>query len=401
MQGDGTDVAILGAGFAGSLAAVMIGAAGYDVTLIDVNPDSHSGFRAEKIDSDQLALLNEMGLLDVFKAAGTLANKVINIRGKAVIDRRHIEEYGLHYSEMISLLRSRFSSNLQMRQGRVIDIAAGGSGGNRQAVILEDGTSIEARLVVLACGHNEPLFRQLSFKKISISRQPTIAVGFSMRPPATGFSFPSLAAYGERQGDGIDYVSLFPIEDLMRANLFLFTSADDPRLHRLRSEGPAGLFDFLPGLEPWLRHSQWMNDVVIRSVDVCKYENLLRDGVVVIGDAFRTSCPSVGTGLTCAITDVLCLRGHIDSWMTDLRVSADQIQKFYDSPQKLACDARAHELALKRRKIVTTVSYGHRLKRSAYFMARRLRGQLRDTLNRDKNGKLSPAEPSVLENNES
>ena len=81
-----TDVAIVGGGFAGCLAAIVLGRAGHKVTLIDINPASPALFRAEKISGDQLLLLQEFGLLDDFKAASTPVVKFINIRGKRIVD---------------------------------------------------------------------------------------------------------------------------------------------------------------------------------------------------------------------------------------------------------------------------------------------------------------------------
>ncbi len=141
--------------------------------------------------------------------------------------------------------------------------------------------------------------------------QPTISAGFSILPPPGGVPLSRPHAYGESQGDGVDYLSLFPIDETMRANLFLFSHIRAPRLLTLSRRGMAALFDLLPGLRPWLNDCEWVGDVATFPVELYKYVNVLRGGVAVIGDSFRTSCPAVGAGLSSALVDVLRLRQHV------------------------------------------------------------------------------------------
>src|SRR6266571_6620870 len=85
-----TEIAIVGGGFAGSLAAIAFGRAGRKVTLIEASATIPDVFRAEKIGGDQLPLLEELGLLEEFKAAATPVVKYINIRGRHVVDIRAV-----------------------------------------------------------------------------------------------------------------------------------------------------------------------------------------------------------------------------------------------------------------------------------------------------------------------
>jgi 2-polyprenyl-6-methoxyphenol hydroxylase-like FAD-dependent oxidoreductase len=54
-----TDVAIVGGGLAGSLAAAMLGRAGIDAILIDPHTEYPPDFRCEKLDGEQVALLEK------------------------------------------------------------------------------------------------------------------------------------------------------------------------------------------------------------------------------------------------------------------------------------------------------------------------------------------------------
>ena len=58
-------------------------------------------------------------------------------------------------------------------------------------------------------------------------------------------------------------------------------------------------------------------------------------GVVLVGDAFATSCPAAGTGTGKVFTDVerLC-NVHIPRWLATPGMGADKIAAFYDDPVK-------------------------------------------------------------------
>jgi len=66
-----SDVAIIGGGLAGSLAAAMLGRAGIDCTLIDPNEVYPNDFRCEKLDGPQTELLHKTGLAEPVLSAAT------------------------------------------------------------------------------------------------------------------------------------------------------------------------------------------------------------------------------------------------------------------------------------------------------------------------------------------
>ncbi len=156
----------------------------------------------------------------------------------------------------------------------------------------------------------------------------------------------------------------------------MFSHVRDPRLLALKDRGLDALFDLLPGLRPWLDGSEWVGDVAIFPVELYKCANVVCDGVVLIGDSFRTSCPAVGTGLSCALVDVLRLRDHVAEWLATPGMGREKIAAFYNDPIKRARDESTHELAFRRREAVNTVSRAHKLYRAAHFAKRGLRDRL-------------------------
>ncbi len=368
------EIVVVGGGFAGCVAAIALAGEGRKVALIESSPTIPDLFRAEKLAGDQLPLLEELGLLDDFKAASTPVEEFVNIRGRHIVDISRQLQLNMLYRDMIEVLRKRVPAQVAIRYDRVEDIVTGEDG---QRVTLAGGETIETRLVVLATGHGEALRRKLGLQRVRAHSRPTVSVAFTLTPPADGFRFQSLTAYGERQGDRVDYISLFPIGADLRANLFLFSDIEDRRLKAIDERGMPALFELLPGLRPWIGDCGWVGDFASFPVELCKVENVVRPGLVVIGDAFRTSCPAVGTGLSCALVDVVCLRELVGRWFATPGMGAEKIAAFYGAPRKMARDFSTHALAFRRRKAVTDESRAGEFRQTAYFLARGLRDRLR------------------------
>jgi 2-polyprenyl-6-methoxyphenol hydroxylase-like FAD-dependent oxidoreductase len=368
-----TDIVIVGGGFAGCLAAIVLAKDGHKTTLVDLNANFPAHFRAEKISGDQLPLLAQFGLLDAFKAASTPATQAINIRGRHIVDRPPIEEYGMLYQDMVAVLRAHMPASVDMRIGKVVDIDAGD---DRQIVHLASGETIDARLVVLATGHGEALRRKLGIDRRVVNPEQTVCVGFTLTPPKNGFAFPSLGAYGERCGDGVDYIHIFPLGDKMRANYFMFARARDPRVAALRERPLAAVQDMLPGLRPWIEGCAMEGDAELGLVDLYICDNVARSGVVLIGDSYRTSCPAVGSGLSCILVDVARLQEHARRWLATPGMAAEKIAAFYADPVKAARDRATHSAAFMRRKAVLETALAHRLRLWAHYAKRTLRDRL-------------------------
>ncbi len=71
-----TDIAIVGGGLAGSLAAAMLGRAGHDAVLIDPHAIYPKDFRCEKLDGGQIKLLAKTGLAEAALKTATPDDEV-------------------------------------------------------------------------------------------------------------------------------------------------------------------------------------------------------------------------------------------------------------------------------------------------------------------------------------
>ncbi|MGD9846901.1 MAG: FAD-dependent oxidoreductase, partial [Variibacter sp.] len=334
------DIAIVGGGLAGSLAAVMLGRAGADVTLIDPHEVYPPDFRCEKLDGSQIAVLHKTGLAPaVFKAASP-DDEIVTARGGRIIDRRPHNQCGILYDDLVNTVRREIPAGVTVIVGKVTEIA---NGPDRQSLTLANGETLSARLVVLASGLNIGLRHMLGIERELLSASHSVSVGFDVSPAGQArFPFRALTYYPQSIADRMAYLSLFPIQSGTRANLFLYRDMEDPLLRMLRTAPHEALLSLMPDLERVTGPLQVNGFVKIRPVDLCRMRNPLRDGVVLVGDAFATSCPAAGTGTNKVLTDIerLC-NVHIPRWLLSPGMDSAKIKEFYDDPVKTETDAQA------------------------------------------------------------
>jgi 2-polyprenyl-6-methoxyphenol hydroxylase-like FAD-dependent oxidoreductase len=337
------DVAIAGGGLAGAAAAAMLGRAGLDVAVVDPHPVYPFDFRSEKLSGPQVHVLRRTGLADAVLAAATPIDDLWIARLGRLIERRRSDQYGILYDTLVNAVRA------EVRPGAFVagKVMAVSTGPDRQTMVLANGEKIGARLLVLATGLNNALRRVLGISRVELSDCHSLSIGFDVAPAAGGsFAFPALTYYPERAAERISYLTLFPIRAAMRANLFLYRAPRDPWLKGLRDQPRDTLFAAMPGLRKLMGDFAVTGDIHIRPVDLTAVKGHLQAGVVLLGDAFATSCPAAGTGVNKVFTDVerLC-NVHVPRWFATPGMDREKIAAFYDDPVKQACDAESAALA--------------------------------------------------------
>jgi 2-polyprenyl-6-methoxyphenol hydroxylase-like FAD-dependent oxidoreductase len=187
-----------------------------------------------------------------------------------------------------------------------------------------------------------------------------------------------LTYFSERPDDLTPYISIFPVGHAMRANLFVYRQMDDPWLQRMRRAPEETLNASLPRLRRITGEFKISGDVKIRPADLYVSSGHRQAGVVLVGDAFETTCPVTGTGTDKVFTDVerLC-NVHIPNWLATAGMGLDKIAAFYDDPVKKACDAWAAEKAISFRSVSIDTGLHWRAQRGARFMAWLAEGLLR------------------------
>jgi 2-polyprenyl-6-methoxyphenol hydroxylase-like FAD-dependent oxidoreductase len=334
-----TDVVIAGGGLAGSLAAAMLGRAGIDAVLIDPHPVYPPDFRCEKLDRVQLQTLKLTGVADAVLRASTPDQEAWVARFGRVIEKLQATQRGVLYDTLVNTVRAQILARTHFVRAKVTEIS---TGRERQTVKLSNGEEISARLVVLATGLNIGLRQKLGIDREVLSPNHSISIGFDVQP--TGgrtLPFSSLTYFTERPVDRMAYISVFPIGGgTMRANMFAYRDLHDPWLKQFRDAPQETLYAMWPGLRRLMGEFTVPNFVQIRPVDLYATKGYRQHGVVLVGDAFSSSCPAAGTGARKAMGDVerLC-NVHIPRWLATPGMGEAKIAAYYDDPVKLACDA--------------------------------------------------------------
>jgi 2-polyprenyl-6-methoxyphenol hydroxylase-like FAD-dependent oxidoreductase len=375
-----TDIAIVGGGLAGSTAAAMLGRAGISAILIDPHPAYPPDFRVEKLSGfEQVERFRKTGIAEATLRAATNDRQNWIARFGYLLDKRPSQQYGITYDTLVNAIRAEIPDSVEAIFGKAISISASPE---RQKVVLSNGEEISARLVVLANGLNVGLRHQLGIERRIVSACHSISLGFDMVPvDRTAFDFPAITYFSERTSDRIPYLSLFPIGSRMRANLFTYRQIDDPWLQQMRRAPEQTLNASLPRLRRITGEFKIAGDIKMRPADLYVSSGHRQPGMVLVGDAFATSCPVTGTGTDKVFTDVerLC-NVHIPNWLATDGMDETKIAAFYDDPIKIACDSWSNAKAYSFRSVSIDNGLYWKAQRWARFIAWFGEGLLRQML---------------------
>ncbi|MCK1360984.1 NAD(P)/FAD-dependent oxidoreductase [Bradyrhizobium sp. 199] len=365
------DIAIVGGGLAGSLAAAVLARAGHRIALIDKRAVYPDEFRVEKIGGHQLAMLRKLGFLDALENVACRYDQVLNIREGKVVDVSIGQAYGFPYADLVAMARSQLPDPSSLIADEVTAISCSD---DLQHIELASGRRVTARLVVLATGMAGVLGYKLGIRRRVLAERHSVSFGFTIaRQDGAPFDFEALTCYGERTADGIDYLSLFPVRAGMRANLFMFRDPTDPIMRELRREPEATVLRLLPGLRPYLGDFRVTDRVQNWVMDLTVVEGHLQPGVVLIGDAFQTNCPAAGTGVARLLVDVdrLCTE-YVPRWLTSPGMDQEKIAQFYSDRDKIAADQQSLKMARFRQALTSRNDIGWDVRRRLHFLRRSL-----------------------------
>lgn len=388
-----TDVAIVGGGLAGSTAAAMLGRAGVPAMLIDPHTVHPPELRCEKLGGEQLDLLRKTGLADATLRATTLDGEVWEARFGYVVAKKPSDQHGIMYDTLVNTMRAQIPQNVATIHAKASGIS---NGPERQKIALSNGEEISARLVVLANGLNVGLRHTLGIRRRVISECHSVTLGFDVEPVGRAtFSFPALTYWPKRSSARMAYLSMFPIGEAMRANLMVYREMPDPWLQRFRQAPEETMRALMPGLQRMMGEFKVSGPVNIRPADLFVTDGYLQPGIVLVGDAFSTSCPAAGTGTTKVFTDVgrLC-NVYLPQWLATDGMGTEKIAEFYSDPEKTACEARCLARAYRLRSLSTDNGLSWRARRWARFMIRLSQGMWRSIRKRLSAGTM-PRNPAA------
>jgi len=370
-----TDVAIVGAGLAGSLARAVLARAGYRVVLIDKRSIPPDEFRVEKLAGRQIDIFRRLGFMDEVEAVAAPYDRVLNIRDGRLVDIGVGRSYGISYANLVNMARGLTSAPSSFLLDQVTNVSCSE---DRQQLTLASGKRVVSRLVVLATGMAGALGYNLGMRRQMIAERHSISFGFTIAKPGNApFGFDALTCYGKQAADGVDYLSLFPMSGGMRANLFMFRDPTDPIMRELRRDTRRTLLRLMPGLERYLGDFEIAGQVHNWVMDLSVTEGHLQPGVVLIGDAYQTNCPAAGTGVSRLLVDVerLCTE-YVPRWLETDGMGAEKIAQFYSDQDKLAADRHSLQLARFREALTSNTDVRWTMQRKLHFLRRMLTHQV-------------------------
>jgi len=288
-----------------------------------------------------------------------------------VVDVGKTVNFGIRYEAMVNTARRLMPETVTTVTGRVVDVVATD---NIQQVRLAEGGVLTSRLVILASGLGYALCRKSGITRKMLREAHSLTFGFNLVSKAVlGFQHSFVVYEGEKLADKIDYLAAFRMGEHTRVNLFTYRNYRDEWTTAFRSDPNRVLQETLPGLRRVIGGYEVVGKVDARAMDLYVSESHRQDGVVLIGDAFQTSCPAAGFGITRLLTDIERVCVHIPEWFRTPGMGADKLASFYSDPTKRACDARATHDAEYRRSVSVEPGLNWVVHRQQVLARRRLR----------------------------
>lgn len=332
-----SDIIIVGAGMAGSAAACVLSEMGFSVTLIDRQAECPPCFRAEKIEFDQAELLRKLNLLDARRPLSGPIGEIVEIKSGQLSRVNTVEQYGIRYHDTVNEMRRRAVKNADFRVERVTGISADR---DFPAVILQNTETLKARLVILACGYRATLLLRHGARLEYKEDLSSCSFGFDLeRQDGLPFEFSGLNYFQDAGKTQLDYITLFRIGEVMRANVFTQMSPADARVKQLIAEPVLELKSMFPGIMHYTGEFVLQGKLEVFTTHFYRNKIPVEPGLVYIGDAYQSVSPTTGTGLSKVLNDVDVLCHHwIPIWFKTRGISAGKLRRFYADKRKQSVD---------------------------------------------------------------
>jgi 2-polyprenyl-6-methoxyphenol hydroxylase-like FAD-dependent oxidoreductase len=356
------DVVVVGTGLAGCLAATLLSRQDHRVALVGRTPGLSAEFRAEQLVGGQVATLCRLGFARVMDGADLHRGARAGRRGRW-LDYCGDDHYGMPYWQMVV----NAWNGVPPEVTHVYDMATYlEQTEGAHLVHCRECQPVEARLVVLATGLSE--VTRFGFSRHVVRQYHSLALGFDLQTKCRTV----VTYYGEPR-DKISYLAAFQTRRGPRGNLFTYHHPRDEWVTRFRQSPNVEMAHVMPGLEQLIGDYHVAGPVVVRPTSLWQVKGPVRPGVVLVGDAYQTSCPVIGSGIGRLLCDVETLASRATRWLGQGSLGCGAINEYYQDPTKVATDREALRAAEYGRNSVLGTTLGWRLHRQRVLAQRRLR----------------------------
>jgi 2-polyprenyl-6-methoxyphenol hydroxylase-like FAD-dependent oxidoreductase len=145
-------------------------------------------------------------------------------------------------------------------------------------------------------------------------------------------------------------------------------------VNRFKQEPYEELMRALPKLVRFTGPCRITSRVEMCPIDLYGVSGHIQPGLVLIGDAYQSVCPTTGTGLSKVLKDVEVLTECVPKWLRTPGMGNEKLSDFYTHPQKTACDTKSLRQAQYCRALSTNSSYLWQIHRELRYLGESLLG---------------------------
>ncbi len=293
------EVIVVGAGPAGSVAAMELAQRGHDVLLLDKSEFPRTKACGDGVLGHAIRLLDELGAGDPIRRAGFYP-----VHGLRYVSHRNtlveVESIGAGYNAPRAefdtiLMRHAVSSGAEFRQAKVKGpLMEGDRVVGVAARIGDEIHKLRARVVIGAGGFASPISRSLRRHHFNPAHR-----GLAVRAYIDGLkTFPNRSEFYTLGPPSGGYAWIFPLGET-RANIGIGMRLSDYRRYRLNlNKMLAGFLD-RPEIRERLTKASRIREAAVWPLDSAAQRGVRRafDGAVLIGDAAALIDPFDGGGI--------------------------------------------------------------------------------------------------------